>query len=47
MRYALTNSTESNSYRMAVKFAETVEELSEGSMTVQVLPQYSARTRPN
>ena len=41
MRYALTNSTESNSYRMAVKFAETVEELSEGSMTVQVLPQYS------
>lgn len=41
MKYAHTNSTESNSHRMAMKFAETVEELSDGKMKVQILPQYS------
>ena len=41
LKFAHTNSVESNSHRMAVKFAETVETLSEGKITIQVLPQYS------
>ena len=41
MKYAHTNSTESNSHRMAVKFAESVKEISGGKMEVQILPQYS------
>ena len=41
MKYAHTNSTDSNSHRMALKFAEEVKKLSDGKMEVQILPQYS------